>query len=167
MRDLSLGVTLTLFIGRAARPTQYIKTGDRSQSGATCIPIATAGKCSVTYRPPAHRVMIERGNDGGKVQDYIFVTLPLQLSARSLSHGGGCHGDRRPHVLGASFWSKDSIVLVLSRILYARLPGPGTGASHPDTHTTHTAPLNPLCSRRRHIQPYTAITAHITFIDRN
>lgn len=89
MRDLSLGVTLTLFIGRAARPTQYIKTGDRSQSGATCIPIATAGKCSVTYRPPAHRVMIERGNDGGKVQDYIFVTLPLQLSARSLSHGGG------------------------------------------------------------------------------
>lgn len=49
---------------------------------------------------------------------------------------GGCHGDRRPHVLGVSFWSKDPIVLVLSRLQYARLPG--TGASHPSR--THTLP---------------------------
>lgn len=53
---------------------------------------------------------------------------------------GGCHGDRRPHVLGVSFWSKDPIVLVLSCLQYARLPG--TGASHPSRTHIHTPALS-------------------------
>lgn len=48
---------------------------------------------------------------------------------------GGCHGDRRPHVLGASFWSKDPIVLALSRLHCARLPGTGGFGFTPLSHS--------------------------------
>lgn len=57
----------------------------------------------------------------------------------------------RPHVLGASFWSKDPIVLVLSRLHYARLPGTGASASHP-SHT-HSPALS-LTQNTPHILCY-------------
>lgn len=57
---------------------------------------------------------------------------------------GGCHGDKRPHVLRASIWSKDPIVLVLSCLHWAcRMGERGFPPSHAKEKTLSTIILTP------------------------